>query len=177
MPLLLRIPGGPRGLRVQALVRVTDLFPTLLEILGVEAPGPVEGRSLGGLLAGEPEPPRLAYADQLNEWDANAAMVRGRPLDRLLYVAMDRDWKLIHRARAPGRSELYHLSEDPGEARNLYDPQHPQAVRLGAALDAFDGYRRQPFTDGAVDPSVRRRLEALGYLAGEGEELTPEASP
>jgi arylsulfatase A-like enzyme len=164
IPLILRIPGGPEGVRVAPLVRNVDIYPTVLELLGVEPPRPVAGRSLLGLVAGRSEEPRIAYADQLNEWDTNAAMVRSRPLDRLLFCAMDRSWKLIYRARDPRRSELYHLEADPRETVNLFDPAHPEYLRLKGALDRFDGYRWKPFPRGPVDPEVSERLRSLGYL-------------
>jgi arylsulfatase A-like enzyme len=164
VPLLLRIPGAPGGLRVPDLVRTIDVAPTLLASLGIEPPRPVEGRSLLGLLAGAREAPRLAYAEQLNAWDANAAMLRDRPLDGLLYCAMDRSWKLVYRAQHPERSELYQIAEDPGETRNLYREDHAQAVRLKAALDAFDGWRNRPFEPPVVDGDAERRLRSLGYL-------------
>ena len=110
------------------LVELVDLYPTLLELLGAEAPAPVQGRSLIPLLEGRSEPGRLAYAEALNGWDTNARLLRERPQDALLYAAMDREWKLIHRPQDPAGSELYHLADDPHEQRNLFRPDHPQAA-------------------------------------------------
>jgi arylsulfatase A-like enzyme len=51
-------------------------------------------------------------------------------------------WKLRHafdagRNTNPGRLELYDLSEDPGESRDVAE-KHPEIVkRLGAAMDAI----------------------------------------
>ncbi|HUF79461.1 MAG TPA: sulfatase [Thermoanaerobaculia bacterium] len=45
VPLLIKAPGQRRGRRVSGVVSVTDLFPTLLDAAGVQAP-PVDGRAL-----------------------------------------------------------------------------------------------------------------------------------
>jgi arylsulfatase A-like enzyme len=39
VPFLMRGPSIPRGERAHALIRILDVAPTLLEILGIEAPG------------------------------------------------------------------------------------------------------------------------------------------
>jgi arylsulfatase A-like enzyme len=173
VPLILRIPEGPRARRVPGLVRVIDVYPTILEILGLEPPRPVQGRSLLSLVAGATEEPRLAYADQLNQWDANAAMVGSRPLDRLLYCATDGTWKLIYRATDPARSELFNLQRDPRERNNLFHATHPQYLRLKRALDAFDGYRWRRFSRDELDSEVLERLRSLGYDDGQPTAATP----
>jgi arylsulfatase A-like enzyme len=173
VPLILRIPGGPSGRRVAGLVRSIDVYPTILEVLGLEPPRPVQGRSLLSLAAGATEEPRLAYADQLNRWDANAAMVASRPLDRLLYCATDGTWKLIYRATDPDESELFNLRRDPRERDNLFHATHPQYLRLKRALDTFDGYRWRPFAPNALDSEVLERLRSLGYADGEPTAVNP----
>ena len=88
LPLIVRLPGGPKNVRVADLVRNIDVYPTIMEALGVTLPKKPDGRpmidglSMISLMNGEPQPPRIAYADQLNKWDDNAGMVRRRPLDQ-----------------------------------------------------------------------------------------------
>jgi arylsulfatase A-like enzyme len=48
-----------------------------------------------------------------------------------------RNWKLVLWAPLPGRTELFDLSTDPGEAHNVAD-EHPDIVRdLQAKLDKY----------------------------------------
>lgn len=95
VPLIIKLPDSVGGKRVSNLVRSIDIFPTILEQLGIELPtldeGAValDGRSLMKLIKGEKDEPRMAYADQLNRWDSNAPPARRRPLDALIYCAMD----------------------------------------------------------------------------------------
>jgi arylsulfatase A-like enzyme len=169
LPLVLRFPGEPAGAVVDELVRSVDLYPTLLEAAGVHAPASVEGRSLLPLWRGEPDAPRSAYADQLNLWDTNAVMLEKRPDDDLLHVWMDREWKLIHRPTAPERSELYHLTEDPGELVNVY-ADHPEvAARMLVQLEALGAFRAEGFGDVEAGDARTEALNALGYLGGDEE--------
>jgi len=170
VPLLVRLPGTPSGRVVLDLVRTTDIFPTVLEAVSVAPTAPVDGISLGPLIRGETEAPRLAYAEQLNLWDLDARMVETRPEDDLLYCMMDRSWKLIYRPRRPDRSELYDLASDPLETRNRQDDRADEVRRLRDRLLALDPFVDAPFpaTPGTapVDEDTRKRLEALGYTGG-----------
>ncbi len=56
VPLIVRWPGHvPEGRRVSELVEMVDVFPTLTDLLKIPAPPDLHGRSLVGLLEGEPE--------------------------------------------------------------------------------------------------------------------------
>lgn len=55
VPLLVRLPGGKLGgTRVDGLVGLIDLMPTLLELVGVTAPAGIHGHSFAAALRGEP---------------------------------------------------------------------------------------------------------------------------
>ncbi len=162
-PLLLRAPGIPKGRRIPNLVRTIDVYPTVLDLLSIAPPQPVQGRSMMPLVRGDEDEPRIAYADQLNQWDKNARMIEKRPYDELIYCAMDQEWKLIYRDTHPDQSLLYHIAVDPRELTNVIEQYPEQATRLKKLLDEFDGYRRIPFPPGGNDAEALKRLEALGY--------------
>jgi arylsulfatase len=64
VPLVLKLPGGAHGgRRIAEPVQLLDLYPTLAELLGLEAPANLAGRSLVPLLSGE----RLAPASFVHE--------------------------------------------------------------------------------------------------------------
>jgi arylsulfatase A-like enzyme len=169
VPLLLRIPGVASGTSVDALVRSVDLLPTLLDYLALEIPAGLHGRSLRALVEGGEEEPRVAYADQINLFDKNAMMIKRRPHDVLLYSVQDLDWKLIYKPMHPGKSELYHLSKDPSESRNLFRNDHPAARRLLEDLAEREAWVKEPPSGAGMDAEARRRLEALGYVEADEE--------
>jgi arylsulfatase A-like enzyme len=164
VPLLLRIPGVEGGGRITDLVRSIDIFPTVLDYLGISIPEDIQGRSLRPLLEGDLDTPRVAYADQINVFDKNAKMIQRRPNDLLLHSVQDQRWKLIYRPLLPESSELYDLEQDPGEENNLFRADHPEAKRLLAELADHPGWVLEPPTGMGMDPSARRQLEALGYV-------------
>jgi arylsulfatase A-like enzyme len=166
LPLIMRVPGWPDGEVISDLVRTIDIAPTVLDVLDIDIPAALEGRSVSPLVHGKTDPPRIAYADAINMFDLNAMMVTRRPHDGLVYCATDGEWKLIHRPTLSGKDELYHLTTDPAELRNLIAAQTEQAERLKRVLDRFDGYVEKPFGE-ALDPKVLKRLKSLGYVGGE----------
>jgi arylsulfatase A-like enzyme len=168
VPLIVKWPSGggrdaPRGV-VRPLVRTIDVFPTALEAAGVAPPARIEGRSLLALARGESEPPRLAYADQINKWDTLANMLHERPNDDLLHSLRDQRWKLIYRPLRPGESELYDLARDPDEAVNLYASEPERARALLADLEARDPWVLEDLGRGASDDEAADALRELGYL-------------
>jgi len=164
VPLIMRLPGGPTGRAVSELVRTTDIYPTVLAALNIPLPSRVDGLSMLGLIDGQPEEPRIAYADALILYDLNAKdLLDRRPNDDLLHCVMDRSWKLIYKPNRPEQSELYHLETDPGETKNLYAQQSEQAARLQSELEELNAFVDGPFGEG-TDEDVLDRLRSLGYV-------------
>ena len=52
-PLLIKIPGQEQGLRTDAITEYIDVYPTLCELIGIDAPPTVEGKSVAGLFRSE----------------------------------------------------------------------------------------------------------------------------
>jgi len=169
VPLFIKAPRGT-GSECDALVRTADIFPTLLELCDLPVPGAYDGVSLNGLMQGVAEPPRFAYADQINGYDFNAKMLARRPQADFLYCAMDRDWKLIYRPNFPELTELYNLRDDPDELRNLSSEQPTQVQRLLEQLAREEGWVTAPFTGGEAPSKASLEILAkLGYVAGISE--------
>jgi choline-sulfatase len=129
-PLIVRWPGHVKpGRTTAALVEFIDIVPTLLEACGRPVPDAVQGKSLGGVLAGEKKEHREHVIAEYSENEE--AMIRtGR-------------WKLVYgtgkRQREdgyatgrplPGRTVLlYDEENDPDEMTNLAKkPEHAKRV-------------------------------------------------
>jgi len=142
VPALFAQPGRIAPAVCDALVSGYDVFPTLLDYLGIDDPkaGERPGRSFRTQL----EPPRdAAPADPDREvvvYDeyGPVRMVRTR------------DWKYVHRF-PDGPHELYHLTNDPGERADLIHDPKAATVRdaMRARLDAWFARWVDPATDGA----------------------------
>jgi len=165
VPLIIRMPGGIRGETVGALVRTTDILPTVLEALGIETPGTVQGSDLEPILSGAEQEPRVAVAEALNTLDVHAPRALPPHQKDLLFCAMDRNWKLIHHFREPGNDELYNLLDDPKETINLMDRHPMEAKRLLDALEET-GIMNIELSDPGepMDPDALEKLRSLGYV-------------
>jgi arylsulfatase A-like enzyme len=111
VPLILAGPGVPRGKRTSAMCYLLDLFPTLCDLTGVEAPATVEGRSLAPVLRGRSETAR------------DSIFAAYRDVQRT--VRTER-WKLIlYQVSGRRTVQLFDIRNDPWEMKNLaQDPQH-----------------------------------------------------
>jgi arylsulfatase A-like enzyme/Tfp pilus assembly protein PilF len=172
VPLLVRGPGIPPGRRLERTVRLVDVFPTVLELAGLEAPPrlALTGRSLAAALRGAREPDEpTTYAETL------VPLLQFGWSD--LRVVRDGRFKYI---QAP-RPELYDLREDPGERRDLSRERAAQAAAMRAALARELVRERERGAGEASAPSDEavERLGALGYIGGGGaaETATPGADP
>jgi arylsulfatase A-like enzyme len=150
--------SAPRA--VNDVVRLIDVAPTMLDLVGLPKLAHAEGISLRALMDGSGTgSPGPAIAVHEPEPDAYA----GR------WVAVRRgDWKLIRRADdlwaldqwSKGGLELFNLSADPGELANLADAQPEVAQELLQILPK----EWAPPAPMEVTPEDRERLRALGYM-------------
>jgi len=158
IPLLLRYPRlARRGVALEAQVLNIDLAPTLLALAGVPPPAGFQGRSWLPLLTGEVS----ALRDQfLYEYFFETGWIPPT------LVALRRgDHKLIRYPGHPAWQELFRLTNDPYETRNLVHDPASQTV-LRAMSDALDAeiaatrYRVPPYADPAPpepEPAAARR--------------------
>jgi len=133
VPLIWRWPNHFRaGVQSDALVELTDIAPTLLELAGLPIPDHVQGRSLLPSLNGDASPDhhrdfvRCEYYDALDQPDASfATMYRDDRYKLVVY-------------HGHGLGELYDLHNDPGEFHNLWDDPAHQARKLDLMQRSFD---------------------------------------
>ena len=160
VPLIVRAPAlAPR--RVAAVVRLVDVMPTVLDLLGVPAPV-LDGTSLTALMRGATQVRELeAYAESLYPQRFGWSDLR---------MLRDGRFKLI----AAPRPELYDLERDPLEERNLYDARRVLAEAMTRRLASFEPTSEQPIepTRRGISADLQSRLRALGY-AGTGRPLDP----
>jgi arylsulfatase A-like enzyme len=150
IPLLIKTPGQTRGQRVAAPVSNLDFFRTIAGLTGIEVPPGVGGRDL---LAGAP-PDRVILVENSGRYEEKYFGLRGASEKYL-------------RREGDGREELYDLSADPGELRDLSAerPDRTRALReqLERRLAELADDARAPLEPGDDDAETLERLRALGY--------------
>ena len=156
VPLVVVWPGVvPEGKRIGDVVSLIDVFPTVAELIGLEAPAPASGRSLVPLLRGQPMTPRAVLA----------ATYRPEAFTDKQAIVSD-GFKYIH-SWSPEREweELYDLEDDPDELADLIASRGEVAGRLRAALEErLSASAQGTAAHAALSEADRDRLRALGYL-------------
>jgi arylsulfatase A-like enzyme len=152
VPLIMRWPGHlPAGTFVGAVTRMTDIAPTVLELLGVSASQPFDGLTLLPLLRGEETAARVALVENLLFADARVGL---RTPERK-YVRWD-----------TGKEETYDLVADPREQRDLagVPPVLGPLRELHAQVER--GLEERSLAASAVPSrgSSSPALRALGYV-------------
>jgi arylsulfatase A-like enzyme len=160
VPLIIRVPGlDPRGLRISPLVQSLDIMPTVLEVLGINRPGYLEGKSLLPLMRGD-DKSTVDYA-----FSETFPFPEKCPPRHAVRTA---DAKLIWKETADGGIEkvYYDLASDPGEKINLYSEDRPEAVRLDSVLARWtaDGGIHPAKIPTAEESGRLRILKSLGYV-------------
>lgn len=161
VPLLVRLPGGPRGALRRDPAELVDLMPTLLAELGLAAPPSVVGRDLGW------------RGGALGRSDDGFVAESNHPKRQVAWRSGGR--KVVLRL-APDRAEqVFDLGTDPAEAAPM--PPDPDWVgRARGEIGRFhqlaaehrDRFLLRPTLTGLEDLSAEQRaeLEQLGYVDG-----------
>ncbi|QDU38409.1 Arylsulfatase [Maioricimonas rarisocia] len=139
VPLIVCWPGRlQQGLRSDALVELTDMSATLLELTGVERPPEMHGRSLLDICRGEAPPDyfrdfvRSEYFDALDpHFTGGTGSFATMHRDRRYKLTLYHDHNL---------GELYDLEEDPWEFTDLWDSPAHQEIKHRLILESFNAH-------------------------------------
>jgi arylsulfatase A-like enzyme len=181
IPLVIHYPVlFPPGTRHDYPVQLTDVFPTVIEIIGAEnASYLCQGRSLLERQLGDDYAVLSAYyfprqalramekRGMIKPGEENERLERFKRRTRAVIVG---ETKLIW--GSDGKHELYDLGSDPGERQNLIDdPQYAATAQELLALhdDLVTRYdlglkRGSPTDESELDESTRQKLKSLGYV-------------
>ncbi len=123
IPLILRHPEGiGAGRRFDAMVETTEVFPTVLDFLGIKPPPRIHGQSLLPLMKGEKEHLRdHAYMGYFKQ----------------AWRISNQEWCFILNLQKGKGPELYQLASDPLEQENLIDKEKIRALELELKLRQF----------------------------------------
>ncbi|MHC5210450.1 MAG: sulfatase family protein [Planctomycetota bacterium] len=166
VPLVIHVPGGSPGRVVQPVSSV-DVAPTLLDLLGIEVPGTMQGRSLrrsleGGAVEGAAASPVLAElhshrSDQRALYAGSWKLLTGDPQANVTWPV-------------PAPRRLFDVAADPLEARDVGEGHPETAGRMEADLEMLVEQLHADRGGGprevVLDEETRRRLEELGYVEG-----------
>jgi arylsulfatase A-like enzyme len=175
VPLIIHDPTGnmPAGTEVDQVVSTRRLFHTILTAADL-ANEAEERYSLaqsaasdpdGGIVFSEGVPPQ----NVVNLLQRRLPhLVRDRNCDQTRRAVLDGELKLI-KTGDDTNLELYRITDDPNERRNIHDmaPERVQALcdhLLTFVSDASTAAPAAESIEEDTDPELRRRLHDLGYI-------------
>ncbi len=189
IPLILHHPSFGEARRIDAIISLIDLAPTIVNLLDLDAPVKFDGISLRSVVRNRVDRPEYAYilGGDRHEWVT-------------LHAVTDERWKLIYNPLGLSRTgiynifntfypryktewlsrkrefkdalleyQLYDLQDDPGETKNVFSRSREVADHLKEVL--FSKYYR-PVRDAheldveheTLDEQTLEHLRALGYM-------------
>lgn len=122
VPLLIYLPRV-KARRIDDIAGLADLMPTVLELMGVKIPKSVQAQSLVPLWSGED---REKYNFSVTSPALNSPAETTREVDNIakkiiewpLTTITTQEWSLLYAVESQP-AELYHLSSDPRQDKNL----------------------------------------------------------
>ena len=164
VPLIFKLPAGQdvRNNVVSTPVSLVDLLPTVLQLVGLSVPAEVQGKSVLPLMRQRRARPREGlYAETfLPRIHFNWSELRSILVENYHFID------------AP-KPELYDLSQDPRELRNLFEEKQVVARDLrGRLAKVIEKYSppagEETVEQTGLDPALLERLKSLGYAAVSG---------
>lgn len=124
-PLMVRMPGGkaPKGAESPMFVQNIDNAPTILELMGVDVPADMQGASFVPILEGK-EPGNWRKSLYYHFYESNDE----HAVSKHYGVRTDK-YKLIHFYDPIDVWEMYDMTNDPEEMKNVYeDPGYAETL-------------------------------------------------
>jgi arylsulfatase A-like enzyme len=187
VPLVFRHPRLPAGVHVPQTVSLVDVFPTILDLLGLSPAPHMQGKSFAPLVLGQKHEGLRPHHYVMGAWrwgyqthavttDTHKLVMtvdeRWVALDAVVDLAAslwlpEEIFNVYHYRRTT--REFYDLTTDPGEQKNIYG-QHPEIEQalsrsLWSWIDAtYAEGRNRDAVNPEMDPETVKALKSLGYL-------------
>jgi arylsulfatase A-like enzyme len=164
VPMIIRFPRGDHaGKRVDQMVTLLDVFPSILDFLGIPELPYSSGKSFLGLIRGKTDHTR-EYVHYERRWypekkpKGTTNWESGQK-----FGVRGKRWKYIwHSERS---AQLYDLEIDPHELNNIA-PHHPdKAAAMEKELEHYKKLvKKNKVFPQEIDQETKEQLESLGYL-------------
>lgn len=136
---------------IESAVSDTDIFPTVLEWADLTVPEDLDGYSLSGFIkdgySGGKMPENRVFVSELGD---RKALTDGR-------------WKFIYNLDTK-KQELYDLSEDPSETRNIAENRRNLAEHYLDIVKKIVKKMALSYSEKSLSKTELRNLESLGYI-------------
>jgi len=173
VPLIIKFPGSRfNGRRISNFVSLVDIFPTILDELGVSMRDlDIDGKSLFPVIIGKQKEDRIFLADVAsNILDSHIpqkiSMNRGEE-KLILNKKFKKEDLEFFLSQPPGLIpvEIYNLSLDPGEKKNIAGVRSELANQIIHDINQiFKEAKKRSTGKLKMSEELKKQLEALGYI-------------
>ncbi len=173
VPLIIKFPGSLySGQRIPQIVSLVDVFPTILEEMGVDPSGlAIDGRSLFPLIEGKEKKDREFLADiASNVLNSHIPqkITMNREKEKLIlnqkFTQEDLNFFLFP-PPSLNPVEIYDLGQDPKEQSNIANQRADLAnLIIGRINQIYLEAKKRKTKKFEIDEELRKQLKALGYI-------------
>jgi arylsulfatase A-like enzyme len=117
VPLIVKVPGGPKGIVSDELVSSVDLFPSIIGYAGLPKEKTAEGLSFAPITAGK----KQKLTDTVFSEGGDVPISEGGPGKKRWFMIREGKYKLAVKQDDFAPTHLFDLENDPYEMKNLLD--------------------------------------------------------
>lgn len=163
LPLIMSVPGiANRGAASSSIVELVDLYPTLAELAGIDAPAYIEGRSLVPIL-NDPETEVRDSAFTMASSRAWWTRPEWKYREITGYTIRTTQYRYTEWGGGAFGVEFYDYEKDPGERHNLAHDRSMASTRFKLARilrDRMDAAKTRPRALESVPVDVTSKQQA-----------------
>ncbi len=163
VPLILKCSKLPKKI-IQTQVQLTDIMPTILDLLGIELIEKIDGVSLVPLIKNSEKVREYTYSETDRSFYEQNKRIYFKGIKGKWRSIRSDEWKLIYIPH-PDKDiyELYNLKNDPVEKKNLIEEEKKQADIMKRELFKWikdlGGEEEKDLTE-----KSKKLLKKLGYI-------------
>jgi len=168
VPLIIRGPRVKRR-RIDQIVSLVDLMPTILEMAGLDIPGKLDGRSLMPFLGrkrAKPDPVDHMAFEHFYRWSTKGVRYEASSVQQMPFmsaVVKGDHWYINNASGKKSREILYLNAEDAAQKKNIAAASDQTPVfrkTITQTLKTSVSIKGRKH----VDPEIMDQLKALGYI-------------
>jgi len=170
IPLIVKLPNSAKKETVTKYVNLVDIMPAILQLLEINPPEQVLGKSFfekKGLLS--------LFNKILFAKDTSDCTFSEISKENILKTIMTPEYKYIYDYKRR-KGLLYDMKVDPLERKNIINRKTNQSIQLKARLTNWASNLKKYSSEGhlfPLAPEEKEKLEALGYLGKQVKKKLP----
>ena len=163
VPLMMRGPGLGQQKRINEIVSLVDLMPTILSVMGIEVPEGLDGTDLSGLWrqTNYKLPSRYVYAGASR---MTGPLVKSRPELHDIQRAVRHPQYKMHYNKLTKETQLFDLQNDPGEKADVAGKHVALVESMMGQLERYMKVNQAGAKLPPLQAEEINKLKSLGYL-------------